>query len=265
MSKIKVFTTFSGYDSQCLALDRLKETLPDFDYDLVGWSEIAPEAVTAHNLLFPQWSDRNYGDITKIDWEKVPDFDLLTYSSPCQDWSIAGQMRGGAEGSGTRSSLLWECKRAIRAKRPKWLLLENVKMLVSKKFIPHFRRWCDWLTEQGYENFWQVLNAKDFGVPQNRERVFLVSVLRTEQDPWLHYEFPKPFPLQLRLGDLLEDDVPRKYYISDAQLEYFKRVTADQTHNHGFAPTDGKDEVARHVNTREGQRVDANFIIDAAE
>lgn len=95
MSKIKVFTTFSGYDSQCLALDRLKETLPDFDYDLVGWSEIAPEAVTAHNLLFPQWSDRNYGDITKIDWEKVPDFDLLTYSSPCQDWSIAGQMRGG--------------------------------------------------------------------------------------------------------------------------------------------------------------------------
>lgn len=79
---LRVFTTFSGYDSQCLALERLKETRPGFDYELVGWSEIEPNAIKAHNLLFPMWADRNYGDISKIDWEGTPDFDLFTYSTP---------------------------------------------------------------------------------------------------------------------------------------------------------------------------------------
>lgn len=94
---VRVFTAFSGYDSQCLALERA-----DIEYDLVGWSEIDKFAIKAHDTLFPQFKDRNYGDISKIDWETVPDFDLFTYSSPCQDFSIAGKMRGGKEGSGTR-------------------------------------------------------------------------------------------------------------------------------------------------------------------
>lgn len=111
--EIRVFTAFSGYDSQCLALERLKQNFPDFDYELVGWSEIDKYAIQAHNALFPQWADRNYGDISKIDWNEVPDFDLFTYSSPCQDFSNAGLQRGGEEGSGTRSSLLWECRRSF--------------------------------------------------------------------------------------------------------------------------------------------------------
>lgn len=123
--KIRVFTAFSGYDSQCLALERLKRDFPGFDYELVGWAEIDKYAIQGHNALFPQWADRNYGDISKIDWSEVPDFDLFTYSSPCQDFSNAGLQRGGAEGSGTRSSLLWECRRAIVAKRPKYLLLHT--------------------------------------------------------------------------------------------------------------------------------------------
>ena len=218
---LRVFTAFSGYDSQCLALDRLKDEDPDFDYELVGWSEIDKYAIQAHDALYPQWSDRNYGDITAIDWSKVPDFDLFTYSSPCQDFSNAGQQRGGDEGSGTRSSLLWECRRAIVAKRPKYLLLENVANLVGKKFMPLFQKWLDELESYGYANFWQVMNAKDYGVPQNRKRVFLVSILREENDVSHAYQFPQPFPLDRRLKDVLEANVDGKYYLSDKTVQSF--------------------------------------------
>lgn len=216
---IKVFTAFSGYDSQCLALERLKRDFPTFDYELVGWPEIDKYAIQAHNALFPEWSDRNFGDISKIDWSQVPDFDLFTYSSPCQDFSNAGLQRGGEEGSGTRSSLLWECRRAIVAKRPKYLILENVKALVSKKFLPLFNKWIKSLEDYGYYNAWQVLNAKDYGIPQNRERVFLVSIRRDLLDPSPTYNFPKPFKLEKRLKDVLEEKVDEKYYLSDKMVK----------------------------------------------
>jgi DNA (cytosine-5)-methyltransferase 1 len=223
MGTVKVFTAFSGYDSQCLALERLKRDFPTFDYELVGWSEIDKYAIQAHNALFPEWSDRNFGDISKIDWSQVPDFDLFTYSSPCQDFSNAGLQRGGEEGSGTRSSLLWECRRAIVAKRPKYLMLENVKALVSKKFLPLFNKWIKSLEDYGYYNTWQVLNAKDYGIPQNRERVFLVSIRRDLLDPSPTYNFPKPFKLEKRLKDVLEEKVDEKYYLSDKLVESLSR------------------------------------------
>ena len=215
---LRVFTAFSGYDSQCLALDRLKANFPNFDYELVGWSEIDKYAIQAHNALFPQWADRNFGDISKIDWSQVPDFDLFTYSSPCQDFSNAGMQKGGEEGSGTRSSLLWECRRAIVVKRPKYLLLENVAALVQKKFLPLFNKWIHSLEDYGYYNNWQVLNAKDYGVPQNRARVFLVSIRRDLLDPNPIYHFPKPFKLEKRLKDVLEENVDEKYYLSDKMV-----------------------------------------------
>jgi DNA (cytosine-5)-methyltransferase 1 len=239
---LRVFCAFAGYDSQCLALDRLKRDYPEFDYELIGWSEIDKYAIQAHNALYPQWADRNFGDITKIDWDQVPDFDLFTYSSPCQDFSNAGLQRGGEEGSGTRSSLLWECRRAIIAKRPKYLLLENVKALVSKKFMPLFNKWQDELAEYGYANFWQVLNAKNYGVPQNRERVFLWSILRTEADPRPEYHFPRPFPLELRLKDVLEPKVDEKYYLSNTIIEGFeahKKRMEERGNGFGFKPTEG--------------------------
>ena len=208
---IKVFTSFSGYDSQCLALQYL-----GLDYELVGWSEIDKYAIQAHNALFPQYEDRNYGDISKIDWSGVPDFDLFTYSSPCQDFSNAGLQKGGEEGSGTRSSLLWECKKAIKAKHPKWCLMENVKALVSKKFLPTLNLWLEWLREEGYTNFVQVLNAKDYGIPQNRERVFVVSHLGP-----VEYNFPQPIPLEKKLKDLLEPKVAEKYYLNQEKVDSF--------------------------------------------
>lgn len=259
MDKIRVFTAFSGYDSQCLALERLKRDYPDFDYELVGWSEIDKYAIQAHNALFPDWADRNYGDISKIDWQSVPDFDLFTYSSPCQDFSNAGLQRGGEEGSGTRSSLLWECRKAIVAKRPKYLMLENVKALTSKKFLPLLNKWIQDLEDYGYYNSWQVLNAKDYGVPQNRERVFLISIRRDLLDPSPVYHFPKPFPLELRLKDVLEPKVDEKYYLSDKMLDYFSRVYEDKSHRHKFTPKSGED-TAFTICTAPGNRVDDNYI-----
>ena len=215
--EIRVFTAFSGYDSQCMALDRLHQHNPDFTYELVGWAEIDKYAIQAHNAVYPQWAERNYGDISKIDWAQVPDFDLFTYSSPCQDFSQAGKQAGGTEGSGTRSSLLWECRRAILAKRPKYLLMENVAALVSQKFIRLFNAWQLELESYGYRNFAKVLNAKDYGVPQNRERIFMVSVL----DEAARYEFPDPMPLTIRLKDVLEKEVEERYYLSEKQIEAF--------------------------------------------
>ena len=189
---LKVFTTFSGYDSQCLALK--KAGIP---FDLVGWSEIEKRAITAHNALFPEYKDRNYGDICKIDWNDVPDFDFFTYSSPCQSFSIAGQMLGGEEGSGTKSSLLWECKKAIEIKRPKYLMLENVEMLVSQNFIHTFNRWIDFLTSLGYTSYWKVLKGSEYGIPQDRNRVFVVSVM----NPRKEFVFPKARRLKSSVED----------------------------------------------------------------
>ena len=162
--------------------------------------------------------------MSKIDWNQVPDFDLLTYSSPCQDFSNAGKQAGGTEGSGTRSSLLWECRRAILAKRPKYLLMENVAALVSSKFIRLFNAWQLELESYGYRNFAKVLNAKDYGVPQNRERIFMVSVL----DETARYEFPDPMPLTIRLKDVLEKEVEERYYLSDSKDKRLAQIVTEQ-------------------------------------
>lgn len=222
--EIRVFTAFSGYDSQCMAFDRLHQHNPDFTYELVGWAEIDKYAIQAHNAVYPQWAERNYGDISKIDWAQVPDFDLFTYSSPCQDFSQAGKQAGGTEGSGTRSSLLWECRRAILAKRPKYLLMENVAALVSSKFIRLFNAWQLELESYGYRNFAKVLNAKDYGVPQNRERIFMVSVL----DESARYEFPDPMPLTIRLKDVLEKEVEERYYLHDSKDKRLAQIVTEQ-------------------------------------
>ena len=268
---LRVVTLCSGYDSQCLALNRLREAYPEFDYTLIAWSEFDPEsntpldkqpAVVAHKALFPQWADGNLGDMTKIDWDKVPDFDLLFYSTPCQSISQAGLQHGFTEGSGTRSSIIWNVRDAVKVKRPKFLCLENVKAMVTEKFVGMFNLWQLELERLGYANFAQVLNAKDYGVPQNRERIFLVSIRMDGLEGLaggVRYYFPKPFPLERRLKDVLEENVDERYYLSDKMLEYFNRVDADKTHGHNFTPKDG-DDTAFTIRTAPGNRVDDNFI-----
>ena len=234
--KIRIFEAFAGYGSQSIALQRLKEDFPGFDYEVAGFSEIDRFAVLAYSAardtsLHGQSIDRlnlkkyepspellakypNFGDITKIEWAEVPDFDLFTYSFPCQDISTAGKQRGFDEGSGSRSSLLWECARAIEVKRPKFLLMENVKALTFKKHKDNFKRWRDTLEALGYSNYWAILNAKNFGVPQNRERVFMVSIWGGQS-----YEFPQPSEtLTRRLIHVLEENVADSWYLNEKQL-----------------------------------------------
>lgn len=210
--KLKVFTAFSGYDSQCMALDRL-----GIDYELVGWSEIDKFAIQAHNAVYPQWADRNYGDISKIDWNEVPDFDLFTYSFPCTDISNAGQQKGLEKGSGTRSSLLWECQKAIEIKRPKYCMMENVAALASEKFLPYFLEWERLMCKYGYDNYNKILNSKHYGIAQNRERLFMVSI-RGEQA----FYWPEPVMLRKRLKDVLETEVDERFYLKEDKVSILK-------------------------------------------
>ena len=217
---LKVFTCFSGYDSQLMALEKLHEEY-GLNFEFVGWSEIDKYAITSHNAAFPDYAGKNYGDITKIDWEEVGGIDLLTYSSPCQDFSRAGLRRGGEKGSGTRSSLLWECHRAIEVKRPKYLLFENVKGLVDKTMRHTFEEWQSELCKLGYINYSMVLNAADYNCPQHRERVIMVSIKVDDIDNLPVFEFPKPVSLTKTVDDVLEYGVDAQNYLTPKKTEAF--------------------------------------------
>lgn len=158
---------------------------------------------------------RNLGDISKLEHLDYADF--WTYSFPCTDISVAGKQEGIKQGQ-TRSGLLYEVQRLLeRANKmlalPKYLMLENVKNLVGKKFKPQFDEWIAWLDKLGYNTYWKVLNAKDYGIPQNRERVFAISIRKDIDDG--KFEFPQPFDNGVRLKDVLEDNVDEKYYLSE--------------------------------------------------
>ena len=170
----------------------------------------------------------NFGDISKINVEDIPEHDLFTYSWPCTDISIAGKQEGIIRGK-TRSGLLYECERIIEHCKPKYLLMENVKNLVGKKFKPQFDEWLVYLKSLGYTSYWKVLNAKDYGVPQNRERVFVISILG-EHKP---YKFADKIPLDKCIADILEDKVDEKYYLSE---EIQNRLTMVQKDNYIVEP-----------------------------
>jgi len=272
--KLNVVTLCSGYDSQFLALDQIKNQHPDFDYDLIAWCEIDKYAIQGHNLLFPQYADRNLGDMTKVDWLSLGKIeggiDLLTYSTPCQDISQAGKQRGFDEGSDTRSGILWHTEKAIRDLRPKYLMQENVKAIVSKKFMPMFQSWCDRVESYGYKNYWAVMNAKDYGVPQNRERMFMISI---RDDIANRYQFHKPFPLERVLADILEQEVDESYYLSDKAVDGFLRNSSEFTNNHDFsdnpkksadAPDEEKDAngLPIHVTAPSGNIYDLTYEDD---
>ena len=155
----------------------------------------------------------NAGDISKIG--KLEYADFWTYSFPCTDISVAGKQAGINEN--TRSGLLYEVERLLKVSAehnelPKYLMLENVKNLVGKQFKSQFDEWIAWLDNLGYNTYWEVLNAKNYGIPQNRERVFAISIRKDIDDK--EFQFPEPFDNGLRLKDFLEHKVDEKYYIS---------------------------------------------------
>lgn len=227
-----ILTTFSGYDSQLMAADVLAQQHPDFRWTCVGWSDIDKYACQMHNLIFPQFADKAMGDITKIDWQQVKthiggqEIDLFTYSSPCQDISQAGKQMGLKEGSDTRSALLWRVADAVEVLRPKYLLQENVAALVSEKFMPDFQKWLDKLSSLGYVSRWARLNAKDYGVPQNRDRVFCLSM---RKDVAFDYQFPDPIPLKRKLEDVLQEEVDTRFFLKDEAVSKFLQANDKDT------------------------------------
>lgn len=222
---------------------------------VVGISEIDRFAIKSYEAIYGEV--RNYGDISKV--EKLDYADLWTYGFPCQDISLAGKQAGVVQGV-TRSGLLYEVERLLRRAKedgelPKYLIMENVKNLVGKKFKNDFLAWCRTLEELGYKNEWQVLSAADYGVPQKRERVFCVSV---RADLRQDFSFPEPVELDKRLADVLEplEEIDERYFLSDGYMACFVSHS-DRCKENGigyrFEPIEREGtEFVKTVTTKEG-------------
>lgn len=210
---LNFLSLFSGIGAFEKALDRL-----GVQYNLVNYCEIDKYASKSYSAVHGVPESINLGDITKVDTSKLPHVDMISYGFPCQDISLAGKQKGlfNEDGSKTRSGLFFEALRIIEETKPRVAIAENVKNLTGKKFKEQFEIVLESLESAGYNNYWQVLNAKDYGVPQNRERVFIVSI-RKDIDTGV-FKFPEPFELKLRLKDLLETAVDEKFYLSNENL-----------------------------------------------
>lgn len=210
---LNVLSLFSGIGAFEKALDNL-----GIEYNLLAYCEIDKFASKSYSLIHNVSEEKNLKDVTKVDFLDIEDrVDLVCYGFPCQDLSNAGKGRGfvDADGNRTRSGLFFEALRIIDEFKPKFAIAENVKALTSKKFSNEFKTVLDSLEEVGYNNYYQVLNAKDYGIPQNRERVFIISI---RKDIDKGFTFPDPIPLGLRLKDMLDDEVEEKFYLSDKQI-----------------------------------------------
>lgn len=215
MTKLKLLELFGGIGACSKALDRL-----GISYEIVDYVEIDKYACVSYNAIH----NTNFEPQDITTWDKDVDVDLIMHGSPCQDFSLAGKQAGGDEGSGTRSSLMYETIRIVKKLRPKYVVWENVKNLLSKKHKHNFDAYLKTMEDLGYINYYQVLNAKDYGIPQNRERVFTISIY-DDIDYDTDFEFPKPQQLKLKLKDMLDDEVDKKYYLSDAQINRIKNST----------------------------------------
>lgn len=253
---LRVVELFAGIGAQAQALENLGL---DFTSTVCEIDEKAYKSYCAIHGDTP-----NLGDITKV--EHLPECDPLTYSYPCTSLSIAGKQEGMVEGSGTASSLVWEVGRLLddasereRESLPEVLLMGNVDAVLNEQNLPEFRRWLAKLTSLGYTNSYKVLNAKDYGVPQNRKRIFVVSMLGGRM-----LDFPKPCPDRRVLRDVLEEDVPEEYYLSEEKIaKYEKHKARHEAEGHGFGwrPNHGED-IAYTVNTKP-DRANQNFIIES--
>lgn len=230
MDKIKVLELFAGVGACSKAFERL-----GIPHEIVDAVEIDKYAIKSFNAI--HGTNFEPQDVTQ--WDKDVEVDLIMHGSPCQDFSLAGKQAGGDENSGTRSSLMYETIRIVGKLKPKYVIWENVKNLISEQHIHNFNNYISRMRELGYKSYYQVLNSKDYGIPQNRERVFTISI---REDLRQVFEFPAPVPLKLRLKDLLEDQVDEKYYLSEKMINYClanSEKQAEAGNGFKFEPTDG--------------------------
>lgn len=245
---MRLIEIFSGIGAFAKALTNL-----GIPHERIAMCEIDPHAIRVYEAL--HGPTPNLGDISKVEY--LPDCDLLTYSFPCQDLSIAGRRAGMAKGTGTRSSLLWQVGRLLaeakkRGNLPEYLVMENVDAITHKSNASNFASWRAALTSMGYTSVYQIMNAADYGVPQNRRRCFLVSRLGSKR-----FVFPPPCPDDRVLRDILESEVPPKYYLSDKAILGLKAHKARHDangHGFGFKITNPERERAGTVKANGGWR-----------
>ena len=230
---IKVLELFAGIGACSKALERLK-----IEHEIVDAVEIDKYAIASFNAI--HGTNFEPQDITK--WDKDIQADLIMHGSPCQDFSVAGKQAGGDVGSGTRSSLMYETIRIVGKLRPKYVIWENVKNLLSKKHKHNFDAYIETMNILGYNSYYQVLNAKDYGIPQNRERVFTISILNGT-----NYDFPKPIPLKLKLKDMLEENVDEKYYLDDDKIE---KISHWKSFQKPFEKVNGNNSIVQTLTAR---------------
>ena len=203
---MKILELFGGIGACSKALERL-----GIEHEIVDYVEIDKYAVKSFNAIH----GTNFEPQDICEWNKNIDVDLIMHGSPCQDFSLAGLQAGGDEGSGTRSSLMYETLRIVEKLKPKYVIWENVKNLISKKHIHNFNAYLEKMSGGGYNNYFKVLNAKDYGIPQNRERIFTISI---RKDIDKGFVFPEKKELKLKLKDFLENEVDDKYYLSQQAI-----------------------------------------------
>ena len=248
---LKVIELFGGIGACSKAIERL-----GIPYEITDYVEIDKYAVKSFNAIH----GTNFEPQDIKEWNKDIKADLIMHGSPCQDFSVAGKGAGGDKDSGTRSSLMYETLRIVEKIKPKYVIWENVKNLLSKKHRHNFDAYLEAMEKLGYKNYYKVLNAKDYGIPQNRERVFTISLIERERE----YEWPSPMPLERKLKDMLEDNVDEKYYLSEKCLACFMSDgTGNLPRRERFLQNINRknQDVGNSVTTRVGGRPTDNFIV----
>ena len=215
MNKIKILELFGGIGACSKALERL-----GIDYEIADYVEIDKYAVKSFNAIH----NTNFEPQDICEWDKDIDVDLIMHGSPCQDFSLAGKQAGGDKDSGTRSSLMYETIRIVEKLKPKYVIWENVKNLLSKKHRNNFDAYLETMEQLGYTNYYQVLNAKDYGIAQNRERVFTISI---RNDLNQTFVFPPKQELKLKLKDMLEDEVDDSFYWNKLSIDELRKLDID--------------------------------------
>ena len=241
---IKLLSLFSGIGAFECALRR-----GGHEFQTINYCEIDKYASAAYSMIHNVDESLNLRDVRKVSTLLFPDVDLVTYGFPCQDISIAGRQKGFEDGAGnrTRSGLFFEALRIIQDLQPKWAICENVKALTMKQFRNEFKAVLESLEHAGYRNYYQVLNAKDFGIPQNRERVFIVSI---RKDIEQEFTFPETQVLKLRVRDLLEKDVPEKFFINTPNAIALARKIAEEIElNHPAVLRSVRTEYGKEIRT----------------
>ena len=243
---MRILELFAGIGACSKALERI-----GIDVEIVDAVENDKYAMASFNAI--HGTNFEVQDIKE--WNKdIGDIDLITHGSPCQDFSIAGKQAGGDLDSGTRSSLMYETIRIVGNIRPKYVLWENVKNILSKKHKHNFDSYIETMNILGYNSYYKVLDAKDYGVPQHRERVYTVSIRKDIDNG--NFVFPEPMELKLRLKDVLEDEVEEKYYLSENGINYFYK----QAMNRGEVLEEYKDK--RIITVAHGQSKGSNHKLE---